>query len=158
MAKFILNSNFGKYCNKIYALGTDEMKICRGGAGEGAKLALDAIHNSILNIPVVEYNANTKMVNGISKAEQIGLIDGLGATNMTEENGYVYTKIGFAGYNSHVTKAYPKGHANAMIARAVARGTSWRKRYPFVDRALNPQQIIDAIDGYVEKRIKQIMK
>ena len=54
---------------------------------------------------------------------------------MKNVNGYIHTKFGFAGYNSLKSKKYPKGHPNVMIARAVEKGTSFRRKNPFINKA-----------------------
>lgn len=93
---------------------------------EGAKVAADAIHTAIETLPADE----------ITDVQRKGLLDGLGVTKIEDVGGVRDVKIGFDGYNDHITKKYPKGHPNAMIARSIISGTSWRQKDDFVGKAV----------------------
>ena len=66
-------------------------------------------------------------------------------------------KVGWQGYNDVLTKKYPRGQANAMIARSVNAGTTFMKKQPFVNRAIRKyeratvQAISDQFDEEIEK-------
>ena len=77
-------------------------------------------------------------ITGLSELEAVqrdGLHDGLGIARFWQEKGATVTKIGFEGYNRKITKRWPKGQPNAMIARSLIRGTSWMRANRFTARA-----------------------
>lgn len=92
----------------------------------GAAIVADAIRDNIKGLPK----------EACTPKEKAGLLDGLGIARMEYKDGYYDVKIGFHGYNSVKTKKYPKGQPNAMIARSVEGGSSWRPRHPFVAPAI----------------------
>lgn len=92
----------------------------------GAAVVADAIRANIKSLPK----------EACTPKEKAGLLDGLGIARMEYKDGYYDVKIGFHGYNSVKTKKYPKGQPNAMIARSVEGGSSWRPRHPFVAPAI----------------------
>ena len=59
---------------------------------------------------------------------------------MRDDKGYLNVKLGFDGYGRTKTKKYPKGVPNQLIARSVNTGTSFRKRNPFMDRAVRAKR------------------
>jgi len=96
----------------------------------GAATIADGIREAINKIPA--QSSDGKHRRGVTDAERQGLLDGLGVAQHKRSNGVVETKIGFDGYNSYVTKKYPKGHPNSMVARSVESGTSWLQKTPFI--------------------------
>lgn len=114
-------------------------KDCIGKAiYEGAGLIADAVKASIQSIPIDD-RIVTKghTLHGISEAQRAGLVEGFGVSTMRDDGGYINVKLGFDGYNSVITKKYPNGQPNSMIARSVNSGSSFRDRIPFVDNAVN---------------------
>lgn len=73
-----------------------------------------------------------KIPKGVTQVEREGLLDGLGIAGMRFDDDWLNAKVGMDGYNKHVTAKWPKGHPNAMIARSVESGTSFRKKTPFI--------------------------
>ena len=115
--------------------------ICGETIYAGAKVMADAIRAEIESIPVISQEDNrmgteTDKLNGITGKQKSGLLNGFGVSPMSHRDGYYDVKIGFDGYNSVRTKNYPNGQPNAMIARSVNSGTSFREKNPFVDRAV----------------------
>ena len=104
---------------------------------DGAGIVADAVKANIQSLPIDERHVKPgEMLNGISKKQKAGLIDGFGIAPLRDENGYLNVKLGFAGYNTVITKSYPNGQPNSVIARSVNSGTSFRQRIPFVDNAV----------------------
>ena len=58
------------------------------------------------------------------------------------------------------TKKYPNGQPNALIARAVNSGTSFRKKTRFLDKAVNASKKAAeaAMDAACSREIEKIMK
>lgn len=96
----------------------------------GAATIADGIREAIKKLP--SQTSDGKHRRGVTDAEREGLLDGLGVARHRRSDGVVETKIGFDGYNSYVTKSYPKGHPNSMIARSLESGTSWLTKTPFI--------------------------
>lgn len=97
---------------------------------QGAATIADGIREAIAKLP--SQTSDGKRRRGVTDAERQGLLDGLGVAQHRRADGVVETKIGFDGYNSYVTKSYPKGHPNSMIARSLESGTSWLTKTPFI--------------------------
>lgn len=92
----------------------------------GAGAVADAIAASI---EAISYS-------NIRYDQKQGLKEGLGIAKMRNDGGLFNVKIGFDGYNKHKTEKYPNGQPNAMIARAIEKGTSFREPHKFVDPAV----------------------
>lgn len=101
---------------------------------EGAKVLADAIRTEINAIP---NKSGSPPFTGLLESQKKGLQDGLGIANAETKDGFRNVKIGFNGYNELKTKKYPNGEPNALIARSLAKGTSWQKRNNFVQKACN---------------------
>lgn len=87
--------------------------------------------------------------------EKKGLLDSLGYTPVRMKGTVFDINTGFDGYNSNVTKKYPKGHANQMIANAINKGTSFMIAQPFINRTRNKAKT-DAVEEMQEKLDKEI--
>lgn len=103
----------------------------------GAAVVADAVKQAIRDLPVDERAAKDgDMLQGISRIQKAGLIDGFGIAPLRNENGYMHVKLGFDGYNGVKTKSYPQGQPNSVIARSINSGTSFRQRIPFMDQTV----------------------
>lgn len=103
----------------------------------GAAVVADAVKDAIRALPTDERTVKDgDMLQGISRLQKAGLIDGFGIAPLRNENGYMHVKLGFDGYNNVKTKSYPQGQPNSVIARSVNSGTSFRQKIPFMDQAV----------------------
>ena len=124
------------YLNELTAIQNNSAQIAGKMVYKGAGIVADAVKQRISQIP--ERTSEEKgRARGVTDAERAGLIDGLGISRMRSDEGFFNVKIGFDGYNSYVTKAYPKGHPNSMVARTVESGTSWLQKTPFISPAVS---------------------
>lgn len=116
----------------------------------GAKVIADEMRKAIDKLPEIKTNPretkgsgvkrpkdtrkreHRKKPAGVTRVEKEGLLDGLGIAGMRYDGSLLNAKIGMDGYNKHVTEKWPKGHPNAMIARSVEAGTSFRQKTPFI--------------------------
>lgn len=153
------------YTRKLEQLGTVENtdRVVKRAIYDGAKVVADALKAEIDTIPVVPKNAGGSPNHPIdgAEADQIeGLRNGLGVAAMRSNNGGWDTKVSFSGYNSHTTEAYPSGQPNAMIAASIEGGASFRKKNPFVTRAVRKAraQAEAAMAATAEEQINQIME
>lgn len=121
----------------------------------------NAIKRSILDIEVDDGSHHEKrLMKGPSSKQYKGLIESFGIAKMHAGNNGYNVKCGFDGYNSIVTEKYPKGQPNAMIARAVNKGTSFMVAQPFMDNTVAKEsaRTVEIIKENFEKRMEKIWK
>lgn len=111
------------YEKQLDELGRAAPAICNLSLYEGAKVLADAVKAEIPGLALP------------SERQKAGLKAGMGIARFWEKDGTILTKIGFDGYNAVKTKRWPNGQPNAVIARALIRGTSWLTPDRFTDRA-----------------------
>lgn len=125
-----------------------------------AKLGTKSVQNDTDNRKVKTVKGAPK---GITKIEREGLLDtakktGMGLAPIREEagkkGGYINTKVGMNGYNKHVTARYPKGHPNAMVARSIESGTSFRRKCPFI--APTVRKYKDQVEQLIAKEFDRL--
>nr|DAH72348.1 MAG TPA: hypothetical protein [Caudoviricetes sp.] len=124
----------------------------------GADVVANSVRSAIQSLP--EGKEGDAGLGAVTPAQKRGLLEGFGISKMRDDNGFVNVKLGFDGYNSVKTKKYPKGQPNALIARAVNSGTSFRKKTRFVDKAVNTSKKTAeaAMDAACSREIEKIMK
>lgn len=166
MAKMKVGTGIDRYIQKLVNLEFASPHTAGMAVGEGAKIVADAIAAEAANLPVEasrKYSADDQ-ASGITAAQKAGLQSqrlggGFGIAKMRQDGSFYNVKLGFHGYNSQKTKKYPSGQPNAMIARAVEGGTSFRKKNPFVSRAVRKvrKQAEKKMAEVVDQEIKKIM-
>lgn len=127
----------------------------------GAAVVADAVKDAIRALPVGSgHAAQGKLVDTVTLPQKEGLLDGFGISRMKDDDGFVNVKLGFAGYNATRTDKYPQGQPNALIARAVNSGTTFRKKTRFVDKAVSASKksAETAMDAACNREIEKIMK
>ena len=102
----------------------------------GAAIVTDAIRAGIESIPEAPKQYARGMKTGLTASQKAGLLDGLGIAVMRNDGGFLNVKVGMDGYNSTVTKRWPKGQPNALIIRALESGTSFQARQPVIAPAI----------------------
>ena len=158
MAKFQVGTGLDDYLTQIQNLEFTAPKALAYAVYAGAKVVADEIRKDLEALPTEEkfYNPKTALL----PAEKQGLLDGLGISAQKNENGYVNSKIGEDGYNDDVTEKYPRGHPNAMIARALEHGTSFMPRNPVFTRATKRAKAAaeEAMAQEIDNQISDTMK
>lgn len=156
---FRVGKNVSKIVEHWSAFANASEEILEKTIYPGAGLIADEIRHAIEELPVIDravkedgsarvggkqHARNTRTGKapksapaGVTKLEKEGLLEwakntGMGLAPMRKDKSFLNTKVGFAGYNKHVTPNYPKGHPNVMIARSVESGTSFRQKTPFI--------------------------
>lgn len=130
----------------------------------GAKIIADAVTAEIRDLYEIEENehgSEDHLLSGITAAQKQGLLDGFGVSHLqVEDNDLRFVKLGFVGYNSTETKKYPKGQPNALIARSVISGTSFRQKNGFMARALKKAKAAaqDEIEQTVAAELENLQK
>ena len=127
----------------------------------GAAVVADSVRRAIQALPVGDGRAQGGgLVDTVTLPQKAGLLDGFGISSMRDDDGFVNVKLGFDGYNSTRTEKYPRGQPNALIARAVNSGTTFRKKTKFVDKAVSSarKSAETAMDAACSREIEKIMK
>lgn len=125
-----------KYVKQLETLSNQSEEMCKRAIFEGGNVVGDEMKRMITRIPVLpEKHGNEKVIRGASAKQIDGLVESMGLAPIQRYGRGLNTKVGFDGYNDVVTKKYPKGQPNMMIARAINAGTSFREKFPFVERA-----------------------
>lgn len=149
MAKFQVGTGMDKYLSQLQNLEFQTDEMIGNAIYKGADIVADAIKANIQNLPS----------SACTETEKAGLLSGFGIAKMQDENGYFNVKAGFDGYNEDVTKRYPRGKPNSMIARSIEGGTSWKPKHPFIGPAVRAtkDQAEQAMAEEIEKQIKSTM-
>lgn len=126
----------------------------------GAPVA-DEIRRRLRNLPEDEYRRLNpgEVFTGIPDGQKQDLLDSLGVTPpQRDRKGFVNVKVGFDGYGSYPTKAYPDGLPNQLLARAVESGSSVRKKTPFVRPAVQAtrKESVDEMDKAIRQELEKI--
>lgn len=151
MAKWDVTKYAEQYLRQLDELGAKSKYMIGRAVYPAAGLVADAIAKNIGMIPIVkrgERGSPEHPLVGITAAQKQGLAEGFGISRMIDDNGFYDVKLGFEGYNSqHLDskhngikiihgKEWTQWQANAMIARSLEAGTSFRKKQPFVAPAV----------------------
>lgn len=132
-----------EYMTKLRTLGQDGKKICRAAVFEGGDEVADAVRARIEAMQTIEPMdavigwKQKQPTGGVTQKQKDGLLDGLYLRKMSEDSGFIYTQIGFSGYNNVKTAKYPNGQPNALIARSIESGSSARPKKPFIRPTVN---------------------
>lgn len=149
--------------NKLNKLAASEAtNAMKAGVYEGAGAAADALKAEIASLSAEKgsWPFYKKTIVGLSETQKQGLIDGVGIASIEDKNGVINTKVGFNGYNDHVTEHYPKGQPNALVARSLESGSSIGTKHPFVRptaskaRKTITQKMADKVKKEIEKAMK----
>lgn len=145
-----------KQLDKLYAVTKDA--IIGKTVYAGAAVVANRLRAAAEAFP--EGRENEAIFGAVTPAQKRGLLEGLGISRMRDDDGFVNVKLGFDGYNSVKTKKYPNGQPNALIARAVNSGNSFRKKTKFVDKAVraSKKDAEAAMDAACSREIEKIMK
>ena len=161
MARFEF-SGIGNYIKRMNKL---QQSTKDGVVGKtvyaGAAVVADSVRRAIQALRVGDGRAQGGgLVDTVTLPQKAGLLDGFGISRMKDDDGFVNVKLGFDGYNSTRTEKYPRGQPNALIARSVNSGTTFREKTKFVDKAVNSSKKAAeaAMDAAFSREIEKIMK
>lgn len=144
-------------------LGVRDQIICRM-VYDGADIVADAVREEIERLPTSQHKGKPwfgrpgYLARGPSEEQKKGLLDSLGVSPMRNDEGFLNVSIGFDGYNRVTSKRWPRGEPNQMVARAVARGTSFMEANPFFKAAVNKtrSKAKSAMKKTAEKAIESV--
>lgn len=127
---------------------------------QGAEIVADRVRAEIQSLPVDGgHGTPANPLMGPNQIQKDALLASFGISRMQEDDGVYNVKLGFEGYNPIRTRRWPNGQPNAMIARAIERGTSFLQKNPFMKRATGSSKIhaLEAMKKSVERDITDIM-
>lgn len=159
MAKLTF-SGLDDYVEQLERLSNASRECIGEAIYQGAGFVADKVKEATRALPIDERHVKDgQMLNGITRKQKAGLLDGFGIAPLRDDNDYLNVKLGFAGYNSVKTKTFPNGQPNAVIARSVNSGTSFRQRIPFVDDAVRQAKKAceEKMKDTIENEIKKVM-
>lgn len=144
----------------------DARGMIKRAVKRGAAPVADAIKEAIRALVVTEegyerHGSERHMLTSITKRQKEGLLESMGIASIREDkNGFINVKVGFDGYNTVKTKKFPQGQPNALIARAINSGTSFRKKTRFIDKAVKKTeaQSIKAMNESINADIREIFE
>lgn len=128
---------------------------------EGARILADTVKVELSFLPLEDGNAygtDKKKMSGLKHPQKEGLMSSFGITKMQHDGAMFDIKMGFDGYNNVRTSKFPNGQPNALIARSVESGTSFRQKNPFLTRAYktakstSEKEMQEVFEHYFEKR------
>lgn len=159
MAKFIVGDGIQNYIEKFEGI-SDPVPAIKYAVHEGARVVADAVRSEIESIPTYGRGGPDPEGRKISSSQKTGLLDGFGVSGFQNTDGFINVKLGFDGYNKTVTKNYPQGQPNAMIARSLISGTSFRAKNDFIGRAVRrtkasaEKTMANALDDYYKNKME----
>ena len=130
------SSEIDEYIYKLDQMHANTEEMIGRSIFPGAAIVTDAIRAGIEGIPEAPSHYARGMKTGLTASQKAGLLDGLGIAVMRNDGGFLNVKVGMDGYNSTVTKRWPKGQPNALIIRALESGTSFQARQPVIAPAI----------------------
>ena len=86
------------------------------------------------------------------------MIESYGIAKIRKNKFGYNVKCGFDGYNDIVSKRWPNGQPNAMIARSINKGTSFMEAQPFMDTAVSSAEgaTVEAMKNQFDHEIEKI--
>lgn len=129
---------------KLEKLTDESEEMCKRAIFDGGAVVGNEMKRQIKTIPELPEHPGTytETITGASRAQIDGLEESMGLAPIQYYGRGLNTKVGFDGYNSVKTKKYPKGQPNMMIARSINAGTSFRNKFPFVERAAKNSKML----------------
>lgn len=143
----------------LSTVASEAETIAKKALYRGAGVIADGLKSDIHELPLDEnHGTEEHPKKGPTHAQRNGLIHSLGISTMTTKNGVTDVSVGFSGYNTVKTKNWPEGQPNAMVARAVERGTSYMCSNQFIKPSIAKNKIhaIKEMELAVEDELKKI--
>lgn len=165
MAKLIWGKELEKYASRLAKLGEKEAEVCGKTIYEMANIAADEVKNKLNGLHAISDAEGIKRYKKGERAQltykaKQGLIDSFGISRLQDDGGFRNVKLGFDGYNTVKTKAYPKGQPNILIAGSVESGTSFMDKQPFMRPAIKAakSKCLKKAQETFDKEVKKIME
>lgn len=160
MAK-ITSVGFDDLLQQLQEVADQAQPMAEKALYNGAGHMAGGIRKTVDNMQTVE---DRKKVTGkILDYEKEALQDGLTIGKFNRKyggTGSVSTVVKFHGRSKHRTKNYPDGVPTELLARAITKGTSFRKPNRFFSRAVNKirKETEEIMTKTLEDELKKIIK
>lgn len=145
------------YSKKLIRLSADlETRVLGPAIYDGADTVMKAVLEELRAVPTDDrrFVPKGEMRGGPMSDQKEALIRSYGIAPMqVDEKGFLNVKIGVDDYNHIVSRKWPKGQPNLMIARAINSGTSFMVSHPYVKAAV--RKIRKAAEAIMEKRVNE---
>lgn len=156
-----------EYTTKLSQLSVlAEEQVLGPAIYDGAAVVMEAVKEELRAVPTDDRRfvpaAAGLVRTGPTTEQKEQLLESYGVAPMqVDEKGFLNVKVGVgADYNGIVSKRWPKGQPNLLVARAIESGTSFMAAHPFVKEAI--RKIRKAAEAVMAKRvetgIEKIMK
>ena len=162
MAKFASLKVGEEYLLKLSRLERNADRMIKQAVYQGAKVVADAIKSGAESLPEERFRklGPGELFSGVTPEEKEAIVEGFGLSDMERSAQGWNTKAGFAGYvTRQKTKKYPKGTPVPMLVRSIESGSSVRRKFPFVRRAVNSSQnqAVKAMEATIDRETGTIM-
>ena len=159
-------SKLDEYILKLAAVKENTKEIAGKAIYAGAEVIADQVKTNLNalsttddSLALAAYAKNTPTY--LTARAKEGLVKSFGVTPMSlDRNGYYNVKLGFDGYNDVITKKYPQGQPNQLIARSCESGSSAMIKQPFMRTAVNTSRkkaetkMAEILDKEIKKRME----
>lgn len=148
-----------EYIEKISKLNALAEVYVEKAIGEGAKVVADNTKKALQNIPV-DNRGFVPYRTSINQKQKNGLIESFGIASLRRDGNFINVKTGFDGYNGIITKRWPQGQPNVVIARTLESGTSFMPKNPVITNATRESKdaVLKAMEESLIKSIEELMK
>lgn len=163
MAKFASLKVGEEYLLKLSRLEQNADRLIKQAVYQGAKVVADAIKSGAESLPEERFRklGPGELFSGVTPEEKEAIVEGFGLSHMERGAQGWNTKAGFVGYVARQkTKKYPKGTPVPLLVRSIESGSSVRRKFPFVRRAVNSSQnqAVKAMEDTIDRETGIIMK
>ena len=147
------------YINKIEELSGQAYEIVGHAIHDGAEVVADNTKQALENLEV-DNRQFVEMRRSINQKQKNALIASFGIAEARYDGNFYNVKTGFDGYNEIITKRWPQGQPNVVIARSLESGTSFMKKNPIISKATRASKdaAIKAMQDRLTEDIEKIMK
>lgn len=148
-----------EYIEKISKLNALAEVYVEKAIGEGAKVVADNTKKALQGIPV-DNRGHIPYRSSINQKQKNGLIESFGIASLRRDGNFINVKTGFDGYNDIITKRWPQGQPNVVIARSLESGTSFMPKNPVITKATRESKdaVLKAMEESLKKSIEELMK
>lgn len=152
--------NLDKYVAQIEKLNFYADTYIKDAVYAGGNVVADATKEALIALNPDNSPSTVEHRRTINAKQKAGLIESFGLAPVRNDKGFINVKTGFDGYNEVITKRWPLGQPNAMIARAMESGTSFMDKNPIIRKATNraKKPCEEAMRLSFENSIKKLMK
>ena len=158
MAK-IASFGFDQLTKELEAVAANTESITEMALDRGADHMNRKLHDALDAQPVTDDRDHK--TNQLLDYEKKALQDGMYVSDIKKySSGNTIKAISFSGYADHPTKTYPTGAPTIMLARAITKGTSFRKANRFFPNTVKKsrQETEEIMANTVENELKKYIK